>query len=1578
MKVIPNQKDKAKKKRRIRLWRWPAFIFIIFCLLLLFLLIGTLLIIPTNKASQWFLRQLNQKLQADFSIVIEANSLKFDIWRGYFQAQDLIIRRIESRDKQHKKLEKRPTGISSEPFLYLKKISINLGLLGLFRKKLHFEEVLIDSPSLKLEALNSREKENNSFVSYPVKSPEKERPKKAWRLQINYFQLNGGRIDFSLEQWITQFIFQNVNIEINFDETKKEHRGLFSLEKGEVFSKNQLALLLISTQVDFRFNKREIFFDRVFLNGKGLSIKGNGRLVFEPNIIVDQIKFKGEVNLEEIPFFNGSPSNYLIINSFLNQQIQAEIDSEIKNKNRLRIEKIKRGSLEENWSRKKITSKGRIDFSLNLISEEGGLKGEFQFTGQEIIFRVSEEKTRGKVVASGLSSKERKIKLAEIKKAKERLALEQQELLLEKELPILLTLPFLQGEAKGAIKKEKIYLECFRLDLPGVQLSSFGFYDKQKYFEANIELDFKDIGQTFRDLGLKDFISNQVDLFKETIDMQRKEIISGELKIRGFFSGYWPAVQGELEFLGINLAGPFWEKGELNLKASIRDKKINFSQFDFLSPHWEFNLGGFLSFTSIEDNFRQGSDLRAKLKIKDIAKLSKFFFPNNLALEGAIALETRLSGNLKKPRINFKIEAKDLIIDSDSLGAFEIIGKINPPLIAFADFRLKKSQEALPIQGNFFYDLEKKDLLIKIDCPYQNLADFSWLQKIWPIQGWLSFSLEARGIKNQINLSYKLNGNNLQAKYFSFNNLESEGKAFFKIRKWQLDPVSISADLRPTGLTIYSIPIETPEPIKFELREETLFISGFKLKGESFEFNLEGSLGFEKEKGKLHLEAQLPLDFINRYLELEIREKISARGKIVINGAIRGSFRNWTPDINLELKDGYLSSSLLRVPIEKISLLAQLREEALKLEELNLHFGRGSIFIQAQIPLFFSKRRTDFFMKNSRFTNNKMENIERKLEEAEISLVFSQLNPFDFFEKAMAKLPIEYQRKIKEGEIGGEISGVIKFNFRPILSAWLSTFKAEGRIDPLKIKFDSLLLSNEKPIVFRVTPEILILEESAIRAENLELDFRGVVKNPLKFKLWEKERLTNNFSQGLQHERLTQVKIKHQSETQTQNSLETLIDFNLRASANLEILRIFLENVDLRGLVALNFNLSGSIDKVKTKVFGEIRGVSFKSLELPFRLSDTTGTFFFDGRKLDIQSCRGLANGAAWEIAGFLELGDSLSFRPGYKPTLNSGFIQIEAKEIPFELEGVGATQVSLKLNLEPRKIAAIQEKRWFLVGEMNFKKTVLLADIGPITRFARPRKPLPKRAVGPSLPSFFENLNLNLRLNLDEPILISNPFLRTEIHGAVTLNGLATQPSLLGRLVNRGEGELLWGERRYRLEKMQIDLTGVFPLEPRLEIVAKTELIHRFNKFEISLHLTGPVSDLNFTLSSTPKLSQEEIALILFTGRSPDKFRTQGLEALRDQLLLTMAIPAASQLGSAIKRLFGLEEVRLEPLGIADETDPGARLTMVKQISPAARVTGSIDITNSQRQTWVIDYRLTQGIMFQGLRFDNGSFAVS
>ena len=115
----------------------------------------------------------------------------------------------------------------------------------------------------------------------------------------------------------------------------------------------------------------------------------------------------------------------------------------------------------------------------------------------------------------------------------------------------------------------------------------------------------------------------------------------------------------------------------------------------------------------------------------------------------------------------------------------------------------------------------------------------------------------------------------------------------------------------------------------------------------------------------------------------------------------------------------------------------------------------------------------------------------------------------------------------------------------------------------------------------------------------------------------------------------------------------------------------------------------------------------------------------------------------------------------------------------------------------------------------------------------------------------------------------------------------------------------------------------------------------------------------------------------LLVTGRTLDEMRGEEYEVAREQVLSYLTGRVGSALGRGIERATGLSEVRIEPNLIANEADPGARLTLGQELTDELQLVYSTDLADSSDQIWVAEYDITRRFETRVVRQSDNTYRM-
>src|SRR5262249_8752865 len=128
---------------------------------------------------------------------------------------------------------------------------------------------------------------------------------------------------------------------------------------------------------------------------------------------------------------------------------------------------------------------------------------------------------------------------------------------------------------------------------------------------------------------------------------------------------------------------------------------------------------------------------------------------------------------------------------------------------------------------------------------------------------------------------------------------------------------------------------------------------------------------------------------------------------------------------------------------------------------------------------------------------------------------------------------------------------------------------------------------------------------------------------------------------------------------------------------------------------------------------------------------------------------------------------------------------------------------------------------------------------------------------------------------------------------------------------------------------------------------------------------------------SEAPLAEPDGMALVV-TGGAVDEMRGEESEVARVQAMSYLTGRVGSKFGRGLERATGISEVRIEPVLIANETDPSARLTVGQSVTDQVKLIYSTNLTDSNDQIWVAEYDVTRRFQMRGVRErDDDSYRV-
>lgn len=238
------------------------------------------------------------------------------------------------------------------------------------------------------------------------------------------------------------------------------------------------------------------------------------------------------------------------------------------------------------------------------------------------------------------------------------------------------------------------------------------------------------------------------------------------------------------------------------------------------------------------------------------------------------------------------------------------------------------------------------------------------------------------------------------------------------------------------------------------------------------------------------------------------------------------------------------------------------------------------------------------------------------------------------------------------------------------------------------------------------------------------------------------------------------------------------------------------------------------------------------------------------------------------------------------------------------------------------------------------------------------------------------EALVLDVRLLTEEDVSVDNNYGRVQLGADLRVIGTAAAPALAGRADLREGGQLFVGRNVYTINVGTIDFANPLTIEPILNVEAAT----RAGGEDVEVTISGTAENPSVALrsSSSPDLGQAEVASLLLTGRRLEELAPGDAAFVGTQVLGNFS---AEVLGFA-SRAVGLDTLRLggpdagarrrDPTAVATELDPTTRLTFGKSLGPDVDLTFSQSLRDGDAQTWIVEYLPARGLDLRLVSDDN------
>ena len=404
---------------------------------------------------------------------------------------------------------------------------------------------------------------------------------------------------------------------------------------------------------------------------------------------------------------------------------------------------------------------------------------------------------------------------------------------------------------------------------------------------------------------------------------------------------------------------------------------------------------------------------------------------------------------------------------------------------------------------------------------------------------------------------------------------------------------------------------------------------------------------------------------------------------------------------------------------------------------------------------------------------------------------------------------------------------------------------------------------------------------------------------------------------------------------------------------NVDLALVHVLSPDTSASGQLQFDVNAAGRKLNSDVEGQIRVVnaSFSTADAPVGLSEGNGVLLLRGTRLDVSQFTGKVGGGTVTASG------GIIYRPSIQFDL-----ALKGSDIRMLYPDGLRTDLGMSLAMTGTPKSSL------LSGQVNINNLNFTPDFD-LTSFAGQ---FGGESAPPARGGFTDDLKLNIALRSSNGL---SAYSRTvSIQGDANLHviGTAADPVIVGR-TNLTGGEVFLLGNRYVVQGGTIAFVNSTETEPVLNLQVNTTI----QQYNIAMRFQGPIDRLHTNYTSDPALPPADIINLIAFGKTQEAQAAQAQPGnLGAESVLASSV--TSQVTGRLEKAAGISHLSVDPVLAQNGTEsPGARITIQQRVTSKLYVTFSTDVTQTQAQQVLVQYRINRKWSASGDRDQNGGFGV-
>ena len=421
------------------------------------------------------------------------------------------------------------------------------------------------------------------------------------------------------------------------------------------------------------------------------------------------------------------------------------------------------------------------------------------------------------------------------------------------------------------------------------------------------------------------------------------------------------------------------------------------------------------------------------------------------------------------------------------------------------------------------------------------------------------------------------------------------------------------------------------------------------------------------------------------------------------------------------------------------------------------------------------------------------------------------------------------------------------------------------------------------------------------------------------------------------------------------------VQAQVNGSVDLGLFQVFDPSVRVSGESLVAVSVGGSLTSPTLNGTVEVKNGTVFANDFPNGLTAVNGTLRFDRDRATIEKLTAQTGGGELSMGGFMTFGNGgpLVYR-------------LEAKTENVRVRYGGS--VSITATSQLRLTGTSQNS--ILSGTATVSRVIFNpnTDVGNLLTSAGAPAASPTNEK-----DFLTGLQFDIHVE-SAPNLELNTELSRDVEAEIDmrLRGTPERPILLGS-ITANQGDIRAFGTKYTINRGEVTFVNAVKIEPVLDLDLQTQA----RGITVDITVSGTPGKLNINYRSDPPLQPREIIALLTVGRAPnltsnvpDVSVTNDVSALQSgaNTVLGQAISPAS---NRLSKLFGITNIKIDPMVQGITNAPQARLTVEQQISRQITVTYITNLSQTSEQIFRLEWAFSTQYSLVALRDDNGEFGI-